>query len=144
MRSLRLLLPAVNIALFAVVAVAFIMAHGGLHGDAGLSGAGTDTVSTPSDKGLVVFNRWEFAGHQESLLTQAFLAVNVGAFLGARIILAALGAATKEFRTPYPFGLSYASYTLLLGLALSVLQWFGIGLGLEIIRRRVGSLRPVR
>jgi hypothetical protein len=136
MRSLRLLLPAVDIVFFALVAVGFIGAHGGLHGDVGISGPGTDTVSGPIDKGLVMFNRWQFSGDQESLLTRAFLTVNVAGFGVARLFLAGVGTVTEEFRTTYPLGLSYASYSLILGMPLSLLQWFGIGLGLDFVRRR--------
>ena len=135
MRSLRLVLPVTNIALFVLVAVAFVGAHGGLVGDVSISGPGTDTVSGPADKGLVIFNRWQFHGDRESLLTRAFLTINVAAFGVARVIMAVIGGLTEEFRTTYPLGLSYASYTLMLGLPLSLLQWFAIGHGLDVVRR---------
>lgn len=138
MKSLRLVLPAINTALFALVAVAFVWAHGGLVGDVGIPGPGTDTVSGPADKGLVIFNRWQFHGDRESLLTRAFLTLNVAAFGVARIVMGAIGALTDEFRTTYPLGLSYPSYTLMLGIPLSLLQWFVIGFGLEWVCGRVG------
>lgn len=138
MRSLRLVLPAVNLALFVIVAIVFVGAHGGIRGDVGLSGPGSDTVSGPVDKGLVFFNRWQFHGEQESLLTRAFVAVNAAAFAVAKVILTALGTLTDEFRTTYPHGLSFASYTLTLAIPLSLLQWFVVGVGLEFVRGRVG------
>jgi hypothetical protein len=85
---------------------------------------------------LVVFNRWAFSGDQESLLTRAFLTVNVAAFGVARMILAAIGTVAEEFRSTYPLGLSYASYTLMLGLPLSLVQWFGIGYYFDVVRGR--------
>jgi hypothetical protein len=139
MRSLRLVLPSVNLALFLLVAVVFVGEHGGLAGDASPSGPGTDTVSAPADKGLVIFNRWQFDGERESLLTRAFLILNIAGFAGARIILATIGAMMGEFRSTYPFGLSYASYTLALALPLSLLIWYVIGRGLDFVRQRFAT-----
>jgi hypothetical protein len=137
MKSLRMILPTLNLALFVIVALAFIGDHGGLPGDVTLPGPGSDTVSGPSDKGLVFFNRWQFHGDRESLLTRAFLTANVVGFGVARAILATIGTVTDEFRATHPIGLSYASYTVMLGIPLSLLQWFAIGFGLDILRGRM-------
>ena len=50
MRSFRLLLPSINIAVFVLVAIAFVSAHGGLHGDAGAPGPGTTPSLLPETK----------------------------------------------------------------------------------------------
>lgn len=143
MRPLRFTLPAINLAFFVLVALLFVNAHG-VRGDVDLVGPGNDTVSSPADKGLLFFNRWKFEGDQESLLTHVFLTVNAPGFGLAKLVLAALNVFTGEFRGTYPFGLSYASYTLMLAIPLSLLQWFAIGLGLDLVRRRIRSIIALR
>jgi len=140
MKRLSILLPLINLAVFALVAVAFISAHGGWTGDAPCGPAG-DTVSEPADKGLVFFNRWNFTPDEESPLTRGFLMINVAPFGVAKVILIVTEALSDEFQTTYPLGLSYASYSLMLGVPLSLLQWFGIGMFLDRFRRRPSVAR---
>ena len=51
---------------------------------------------------------------------------------------------TDEFRSTYPLGLSYASYTLILALPLLLLQWFAIGHWLDVLYRRGRGRRALR
>ncbi len=94
-----------------------------------------DTISEPGDTGLVFFNRWQFSA-KESLITKVFLILNIVSILGAKFILQAVAQINEQFQTPFPFGLSYASYSLMVGLAFSMLQWYGAGLAFEIVKIR--------
>lgn len=121
---------------FLLVATAFVFSHGGWVGDAEWTAGRSDTVSRPADKGLVVFNKWNFYGDQESLLTRGFLSINIAAFVAARLLLSMLGAVWEQFQTSQPLGLSYASYSLILAIPFSLAQWVGIGMLLDRLRRR--------
>jgi hypothetical protein len=135
MKQLRILLPAINLLIFVLVSASFVFAHGGLKGDAVWVVGGTDTVAEPADKGLVLFNRWNFSGNREPIFTRAFLYINSVAFLLARSILSLLALFSEQFQTNQPLGLSYGTYTLLLAVPLSLLQWFGIGFVLDSARK---------
>jgi hypothetical protein len=131
-----IILPTINVMLFLLVATAFVLSHGGWVGDAEWTPGRSDTVSRPADKGLVVFNKWNFDGDQESLLTRGFLSINIAAFGAARLLLSILGTIWEQFQTSQPLGLSYASYTLILAIPFSLAQWVVIGLLLDWLRRR--------
>ena len=132
--KLRRLLPILNTLFFAIVLVGFVQGHGGLKGDYTQAVGVTDAPTAPGDRGLLFFNRWQFSGNDETVLTKSFLLANIGGFGAAKAVLWALRNFFGEFRTMYPLGLSYASYSLLLGLPLSLLQWFGIGMLLDRFR----------
>ncbi len=131
----RFCLPLINLAFFLLVAVQFVGAHGGKTGDYDVSRFNGDTISEPGDTGLVFFNRWQFSA-KESLITKVFLILNIVSILGAKFILQAVAQINEQFQTPFPFGLSYASYSLMVGLAFSMLQWYGAGLAFEIVKTR--------
>lgn len=134
MKRLSTILPAINVLFLVVVSVMFIVAHHGWSGDAEWHGSLNDTVASPSDKGLVFFNRWNFNGSEESTLTKTFLFINIPAFVLARLTLRLLETFWEEFGTSQPLGLSYGSYTLILSIPLSIVQWWVIGRFIERIR----------
>ena len=134
--KLRHLLPILNTVTLAVVAGVFVQSHGGVKGDYTYLGSVTDAPTEPGDYGRVFFNRWQFYGDRETALTKSFLFANIPGFGAAKAALWILRNTFEEFRTSYPFGLSYASYSLLLGFPFSLLQWFGIGSLLDWLRRR--------
>jgi len=129
---LRYLLPLTNAAVFAVVGIAFVAQHGGWRGEVSFEDGISDVVT--GDDGLVVLNRWRLVSDRESPLTKAFIIVNAPAFGAAKLLMGALESVSGTFQGPSPFGLSYPSYTIAFGLLLSLLQWFGLGLGLETVR----------
>jgi hypothetical protein len=134
--KLRYLLPILNTLFLAVVAGVFVQSHGGVKGDYTYLGSVTDAPTEPGDYGRSFFNRWQFYGDRESALTQSFLFANIPGFGATKAALWILRNTFEEFRTSYPFGLSYASYSLLIGFPFSLLQWFGIGALLDWVRRR--------
>ncbi len=134
--KLRHLLPILNTVTLAVVAGVFVQSHGGVKGDYTYLGSVTDAPTEPGDYGRVFFNRWQFYGDRETALTKSFLFANIPGFGAAKAALWILRNTFEEFRTSYPFGLSYASYSLLLGFPFSLLQWLGIGSLLDWLRRR--------
>lgn len=141
MRRLCRLLPLTNMAFFAAVAIAFVAQHGGWRGEVpfDLENGVQDVVT--GDDGLVVYNRWKLVADRESTFTKAFIIANAPAFGAARLLTGALESFVGEFQSSYPFGLSYPSYTITLGLLLSSVQWFGIGLGLHFV---LGWMRWLR
>lgn len=140
--KLRYLLPVLNTLFFLIVLVTFVKSHGGLEGDYRRDGVfTTDAPTEPGDRGLLFFNRWQFSGNSENGLTRSFLFANVVGFGLAKVVLWVLRSSFEEFRTMYPLGLSYASYSLLLALPLSLLQWYGLGMILDRFRWRLTSAR---
>ena len=134
MTQLKILFPGINLFVFFFVSILFVVAHGGAKGDAIWIVGGTDTVSEPADKGLVFFNRWNFDGNGESAVTKTFLIVNLVPFFVAKLTLGFASSFWEQFQSPQPFGISYGTYTLLLAIPLSLLQWFGIGLIVDRLR----------
>src|SRR5262245_11668133 len=135
MKRLSIVLPMTNILVFGLIGVAFVQAHGGWSGDVVPGTVGNDVISQPADMGLAFFNRWNFSEH-ESAATRGFMLANIVAFGVARLILDLVRAFWSEFRGNYPFGLSYASYSLMLAFPLSLLQWYGVGLLVDRLRKR--------
>ncbi len=140
MKRFRILLPLANAVLFLVVAAAYIATHGGWKGDAEPYVA--YAVGGPADLGLVFFNRWTFSDAASPLTY--FMSLNLPSFVVAMLVLRILGAVSQQFQGPQPFGLSYGSYSLILALALSVLQWFGVGVILDRVRERARRARAGR
>ena len=139
--KLRHLLPILNTLFLAAVAGVFVQSHGGVKGDYTYLGSVTDAPTEPGDYGRVFFNRWQFYGDRETALTQSFLFANIPGFGAAKAALWILRNTFEEFQTSYPFGLSYASYSLLLGFPFSLLQWFGIGALIDWLRSRSAPAR---
>ena len=140
--KLRYLLPIVNALYFTIVLVGFAQGHGGREGDYTPSAGVTDAPTEPGDRGLLFFNRWQFFGEREAPLTKSFMYVNVGAFGAAKAVLWVLRSFFEEFRTMYPLGVSYGSYSIMFAVLFSPLQWFGIGWVLDLIWKR-GHKIPV-
>ena len=124
---------------FAAVAIAFVAQHGGWRGDVPFEDGIPDVVT--GDDGLVVYNRWRLLADRESAFTKAFIIANAPAFRVAKLLIVAIESFIGEFQSPSPFGFSYPSYTITLGLLLSSVWWFGIGLGLDFVLRWMGWLR---
>lgn len=131
----RVLLPSINGVLLLFVAIVFICAHGGWKGD--LSSVwSNDVVSEPEMTGAVLYNRWRLAPDKEPIVVRAFLSGNVVAFMSAKLALEVAGRMSAQFHTSYPYGVSYASYGMTMGIGLSFVQWFVIGILVEFFLRR--------
>jgi hypothetical protein len=125
---------------FAVVSTAFIAEHGGWSGDIPLEEGIPDVVTR--DDGIVLFNRWRLVIDREPLFTKAFIVANAPAFGTARLLFGVLESFFEKFQSRNPFGLSFPSYAITLGVLLSSIQWFGIGHGLEFVLRRLDWHSP--
>ena len=68
--------------------------------------------------------------------------LNMPALGGAKLAMEVLGLGVQEFQAAYPFGLSYASYTLIISLLFSSLQWFGVGMLFGLAQKRTGIVCP--
>lgn len=130
MKRLCWLLPLTNLIFFTAVAIAFAAQHGGWRGNVPVEHGIPDTVT--GDDGLVLYNRWSLIADREPLFTKAFIIANAPSFGVAKLLIGVLTLFIGEFQSAYPFGLSYPSYTVTLGLLLSSMQWFGIGLALDL------------
>lgn len=135
------LLPLVNLVFLVAVAIAFAAEHGGWRGDASQDNGLSDVVT--GDDGLVAFNKWRFVADRETVFTKAFIIVNAPAFGVAKLLIGSLKSFIGEFESPFPFGISYASYTIALGFLLSLVQWFGIGALWERLQERFWRDGPV-
>jgi hypothetical protein len=134
----RILLPLINGIVLLFVATLFIRAHGGWKGDLG-SGWSNDTVSEPEMTGAVLCNRWRLAVDREPVAVRGFLSGNVVAFVAAKLVLEGVTRVSKQFHTPYPYRVSYATYGMAVGIGLSFVQWFVIGILVEFVLGRLAG-----
>lgn len=135
------LLPFLNFAFALALGIVFVAEHGGWQGDAPHDQGLSDVVT--GDDGLIVFNRWRLVASSETAFTKSFILVNAPAFGVARLSIGFLKYFMREFENPFPFGLSYASYTVALGFFLSLAQWLAIGALWERLQDKFWRNRPI-
>jgi len=134
----RRMLPLINGALLVLVAAVFLSSHGGLKGDSNLPWL-DDSVSEPENIGPILFNHWRIDTHRESVLVRGFVWINVAAFYLSDLIIEPMTRISRQFRTMYPYGISFATYNVLLGLSLSFLQWYLVGILIDKMRKKGGN-----
>lgn len=108
--------------------------HGGWRGDAPAEEGLPDVVT--ADDGIVVFNKWRLLADKEAGFTKTFILLNSPAFAAAQLCMRVLSSIWGQFEAPFPFGLSYGSYTITIGFFLSLIQWFGIGTLCDTLQKR--------
>ena len=85
----------------------------------------------------ILFNRWRLITiHQESLPVRGFIWINVPAFMCSNLILESVAIVSDEFYTPRPYGITYITYSLFMGLGFSFIQWYFLGVLIEAIKRK--------
>ncbi len=106
----------------------FVAAHGGLAGDFDRQLINT---SDPHSKNVhaasVAFNRWQIHFASEPMAYKIFVAAHAPADVAGRLIFKILQL-VPAFQDPFPLGLSFPSYSILLMLLLGGGQWYLIGL----------------
>lgn len=136
MMRFRVLLPVLNACLLIVVAGLYVSSHGGIGGDYEFIGVGNDVVADKADVGQVLFNRWRLEPEREPVLVQLFMYLNLPSFTVAKLVILLLGYLIDEMDQTFPFGLSYSSYVVVLGAALSFALWYWVGRLAEQFRGR--------
>ncbi len=141
---LRKLFVVAHSGLFLAALFVFLADHGGVRGDYEFV-AGNDVITSPADVGQVFFNRWQFIQREESWIVQTFLYLNVPSFASARFMVSSLGLLVDELTRTFPYGLSFSSYIVSLGLPFTFLQWYLIGhLAERLVTRKKGASRAYR
>ncbi len=133
-----------NAMLLAFATAAYLSDHGGFDGDYEFLDPGYyDVLTSKPGPGDALFSRWTFKAGEESRVVRLFLFVNLPAFVCSRLAFEIGQLGFCEMRGISPFGLSYATYIISLGLILSFLQWYLIGTLVEnsIKRYRSGEAR---
>lgn len=106
----------------------FVAAHGGFAGDFDRQLINT---SDPHSKNVhaasLAFNRWQIHFASEPVAYRVFVAAHAPADVVGRLVFKALQVA-PAFQDPFPLGLSFPSYSILLMLVFGVAQWYLIGL----------------
>jgi hypothetical protein len=125
---------------FLVAAFAFIGSHGGLKGDFDRSLLEADPHSLNVYAGRVYFNRWIGSSERDPWIYKQFLRLNIPADLVAHAAYKIVQIMVPEFREPFPFGISYVSYTRGLMLLVAPVQWLLVGLLLSRSLRSRHSL----
>ena len=136
MKKMGVVLSILDLLFFAVASVSFVVSHDGWKGDAQWTEEINDTIARPADLGFVFFNRWNFYGDEESILTKTFLFANILGFFAGTSIVDLLAFFSDEFGSNQPLGLSRASYTLMLAIPFSLAQWWVVGRLIDKFRRR--------
>lgn len=114
----------------------FVNAHGGLAGDFDRQLINTND---PHGKNVhaasLAFNRWQIHFASEPIAYKVFVVAHTPAYVTGRLIFKILQV-VPAFQDPFPFGLSFPSYSILLMLLLGVVQWYLIGLWADSLWRR--------
>lgn len=123
-------LPTVYLGLMIVAAALYVSRHGGLAGDyvvkEGIAGTLADTGDL-ADAGHVLFNRWRLPDESDSRVGKVILYLGFPAFLLAALATSFVGWFSVEMNQAFPFGLSFVSYRIVIGIPLALIQWYCIG-----------------
>ena len=123
--------PQVSILIYLIWACialgSFVAAHGGLAGDFDRQ---LIDISDPHSKNVhaasLAFNRWQIHFASEPLAYKVFVTTHAPADVVGRLAFKALQV-FPAFQDPFPFGLSFPSYSILLMLLFGAVQWYFIG-----------------
>ena len=120
-----------------IAIITFLSAHGGAGGDFDRELINTDDPHSKNPHApTLIFNRWQMRQfNSEPMIYQFFILLLTPANLAARLIYKALKV-LPEFDDPFPFGLSYPTYIMLLLLAFGGVQWYLIGLLFDRLLRK--------
>lgn len=121
----------------------FLSVHGGLAGDFDRQLIST---SDPHAKNVyaasLLFNRWRIHFPSEPFIFRAFVIANAPADIFARLTFKGIQV-ISIFQDPFPWGLSFPSYPMILMLLFGGVQWYLIGRLADILWIQLRGSRDV-
>jgi hypothetical protein len=125
-----------NCVLLIIAALLFVQNHSGWKGDFSPEHISAHAIAEKADIGVAAFNRWNVDPSGEPLVTRLYFYLNLPSFAVSRLLCEVAALGFGEFRTRFPFGMSYTTYIIFPAVLLSMLQWYLIGVVVDKLRFR--------